>query len=70
MNGDEAVQKTNDDAQQSKAACAVKGYFQDDFVKYFVRKQGPFRPWYTMYTGARQGCDIANVCVQHPGRPS
>lgn len=40
MNGDEAVQKTNDDAQQSKAACVNLGYFKDDFVKYFVRKQG------------------------------
>lgn len=40
MNGDEAVQKTNDDAQQSKAACVAMGYFKDDFVKYFVRKQG------------------------------
>jgi hypothetical protein len=38
--GDAAVIKTNDDATQCKAACALLGYFKDDFVRQFVRKPG------------------------------
>eukprot|EP01025_Chloroclados_australasicus_P055735 TRINITY_DN6821_c0_g2_i3.p1 TRINITY_DN6821_c0_g2~~TRINITY_DN6821_c0_g2_i3.p1 ORF type:complete len:351 (-),score=45.71 TRINITY_DN6821_c0_g2_i3:426-1478(-) len=38
MDGDEAVQATNDDAQQSKASCVRLGYFQDDFVHFFVKQ--------------------------------
>ncbi|CAL5221350.1 g3526 [Coccomyxa viridis] len=35
---DLSVQRTNDDAQVSKLSCVDKGYFRDDFLKYFVRR--------------------------------
>ena len=38
MSGEEAVQQTAEDAIQSKLECARKGYINDPFVQYFVRK--------------------------------
>lgn len=35
---DGSVQATNDDATVSKLSCALKGYFHDDFVRFFVRR--------------------------------
>lgn len=35
---DDGVRGTNDDAQISKLSCVDLGYFQDDFVRYFVRR--------------------------------
>mmetsp|Transcript_5170 Transcript_5170/g.14854 ORF Transcript_5170/g.14854 Transcript_5170/m.14854 type:complete len:270 (-) Transcript_5170:183-992(-) len=35
---DSLVRETNDDAQLSKLSCVNQGYFEDDFVRYFVRR--------------------------------
>jgi hypothetical protein len=40
MDPDEAVQSTNDEAQASKASCVQAGYFEDNFIHYFVKKKG------------------------------
>lgn len=34
------MQTTNDDAQASKASCVQLGYFEDNFIQYFVNKKG------------------------------
>lgn len=49
---DAAVQASNDDATQSKQSCVALGYFQDDFVRHFVRTPG---------TEPVQGCILAFV---------
>ncbi len=36
---DRAVQGTNDDASVSKMSCVRMGYFEDEFLTYFVRRQ-------------------------------
>ena len=40
MDEDESIQSTNDDAQASKASCVQAGYFQDNFLQFFVKKRG------------------------------
>jgi hypothetical protein len=47
---DEGIQRTNDDAQESKASCVQSGYFKDEFVKHFVRRKG------TLLAGGRACC--------------
>ncbi|KAK3234944.1 hypothetical protein CYMTET_54823 [Cymbomonas tetramitiformis] len=41
---DRAVRGTNDDATVSKLSCVQLGYFEDDFLKYFVRRASKRAP--------------------------
>ncbi|KAI5054998.1 hypothetical protein GOP47_0030143 [Adiantum capillus-veneris] len=41
---DAAVQATNDEASTSKLSCVRKGYMQDDYVQYFVRRPAKRAP--------------------------
>ncbi|KAK9815129.1 hypothetical protein WJX73_008299 [Symbiochloris irregularis] len=55
----EAVQGTNDDAQVSKLSCVQRGYFQDRFLQYFVRKatrRAPLinRGYFTRFSALQQ----------------
>eukprot|EP00250_Pteridium_aquilinum_P024477 c2912_g1_i1 orf=306-1325(-) len=38
FSADAAVQATNDEASTSKLSCVKKGYMQDEYVQYFVRR--------------------------------
>ncbi|KAK9824836.1 hypothetical protein WJX81_004800 [Elliptochloris bilobata] len=42
--GDMCVQLTNDDAQISKMSCIERGYFQDNFLHFFVRRRARRSP--------------------------
>ncbi|BBN19012.1 tRNA wybutosine-synthesizing protein 4 [Marchantia polymorpha subsp. ruderalis] len=63
-----AVQATNDDASASKLSCVNKGYFEDKFVKYFVRRpvrrspiinRGYYARWAAMRTLLMQFLDLS-----------
>lgn len=59
---DTAVQNTNDDATVSKLSCVRKGYFKDDYVHHFVRRQNRRSPvinrgYYARWAAMRQLVD-------------
>lgn len=48
--GDKEVQATADDAVLSKLSAANKGYFNDPYLQYFVRKQAVRSPYVFLFS--------------------